>query len=147
MPAHHDGSSRGTGPRGRLRRSHSSLHAAGRRNDGILVLVPHDPSHDPSRDARALPADPMPTDAALAQLRAERDVALEEIAFLKEQLRSMSAYHAHLFEQERAYMHAEHQALLRELALLGEELQRRAFEAPTVEHARGNDATGPTPQR
>jgi len=38
------------------------MHAGGSRTDGILVLVPH----DPSRDARALPVDPMPDDAALA---------------------------------------------------------------------------------
>lgn len=108
------------------------MHAGGSRNDGILALVPH----DPSRDARALPADPMPDAAALAQLRVERDAALEEIVFLKEQIRSVSAYHAHLLEQERARMHAEHQMLLRELAILGEELQRRAREEPTVERTR-----------
>ena len=89
----------------------------------------------------------MPDAAALAQLRAERDAALEEIAYLKEQVRSTSAYHAHLFEQERDRMHAEHQALLRELAILGEELQCRARTVPATDQARDGDAVAPTPRR
>lgn len=84
----------------------------------------------------------MSDDATVAQLRAEHDAALEHIAFLEEQLRSTVAYHTHLFERERARLLVEHQALLREVVILGDELDRRTREAtsPTVERPDGDDA-------
>ena len=69
----------------------------------------------------------MPEDAVLAPLRAERDAALEEVAYLKEQLRSLSAYHTHLLDEERRRMFDERTQLATELASLRQDLQRGTF--------------------
>lgn len=112
------------------------------------MLVPS----DSPRDGSATSSNPMFDDAALAQLRADHDAALEQIAFLEEQLRSTVAYHTHLFERERAHLLVEHQTLLRELATLSDELQRRARDetTPVAAHPAGNGAAvagGPPARR
>jgi hypothetical protein len=66
-------------------------------------------------------------DEMLAQLRSERDAAREEIAYLKEQLRSLAAYHAHLLEQERHRMLDELAKIASQMSTLREELHRRTF--------------------
>ena len=68
----------------------------------------------------------MAHDGMVEQLRAERDAALEEIAFLREQLRSTRAYHLHELEEQCAHLHAERKLLLRQLAIFGERLHRRS---------------------
>lgn len=79
----------------------------------------------------------MSEDVGLAQLRAERDAALEEVAYLKEQLRGASAYHDYLLEEERRRMLQERMKLASQLALLHEELHRRALpDAITAPDAR-----------
>ena len=93
-------------------------------NHGILALVPR----EPQRDRCDAAPDVTTQDAELAQLRAERDAALEQIAFLEEQLRSTVAFHAHLLERERVRLLAEHE-MLRELVVLGDELQRARQDA------------------
>lgn len=69
----------------------------------------------------------MSEDAVLAPLRAERDAALEEVAYLEEQLRSVSEYHTHLLDEERRRMFDERTQLTTELASLREELHRRTY--------------------
>jgi hypothetical protein len=61
-----------------------------------------------------------------AHAEAARDGALEDAAFLREQLRSTRAYLAYVIEEELAAERAERQALLAEMAVLNEELQARA---------------------
>jgi hypothetical protein len=90
--------------------------------DGVLVLYAEGAEPSP----RFAPKDPM-SDAVLGQLRAERDAALEELAFLREQLRSLSAYHTHLLDEERRRMFDERTELATEVATLREELQRRTY--------------------
>lgn len=126
-------SSTGRGARGRARpeTSHPSALA---RADGVLVLYAE--GHE--RSSRSEPKDHMSDDAVVAPLRAERDAALEEVAYLREQIRSMSAYHAHLLEEERGRMFDERTQLATELAALREDLQRRAFPgAVATSRARG----------
>jgi hypothetical protein len=61
----------------------------------------------------------------LQRLRVERDAALEELAFLREQMRSMEAFYAHQFELEYARLYAEHRGFLEQLARLSAESHRR----------------------
>ena len=78
--------------------------------------------------------------AALAQLSAEHDAALEDVEFLQEQLRSATAYHAHLLDNERVRLLTEHRALLRELTILDDELKRARDEvSPAVTCHAGDD--------
>jgi len=70
-------------------------------------------------------------DAALAARKAmelARDAAMEEAAFLREHLQSTKAYLAEVTEGELADARQERAALLSEMALLNEELQRRSRE-------------------
>jgi hypothetical protein len=73
--------------------------------------------------------------AALAAARAERDAALEEVAFLRVQLRSTRAYLAHVVETELADERAERAALLAELTVLDNELQAKVREETRVARA------------
>ena len=57
--------------------------------------------------------------SALQHLRMERDAALEELAYLREQLRSTEAYYAHRFELLFAGLYSEHREFLEELMRLG----------------------------
>jgi hypothetical protein len=91
--------------------------------DGVLVLYVE--GAEPS--ARPVPEDLMLEDAVLGSLRAERDAALEEVAYLREQLRSVSAYHAHQLEEERGRMFDERTQLASELAAMRDELRRRTY--------------------
>ena len=122
MPVRPDQSSRGRGGRRRVSNDASHAPTPARTGHRVLVLVPSDPLPDPV----AASSPPEPVVDPLAQLRAERDAALEEVAFLREQLRSAEAYHQHELARERSRLIEERDAVLRELALLGDELQRRA---------------------
>jgi hypothetical protein len=62
----------------------------------------------------------------LQRVRAERDAALEELAFLREQLRSTEAFYAHRFELEYARLYTEHRGFLEQLTRLSAEFHRRA---------------------
>jgi hypothetical protein len=120
MPFQRDTSSPGRQSRSRDRPDALQVSAA-RDADGVLVLYAE--GSEPS--LRPASTDPMPEDAVLARLRAERDAALEEVAYLEEQLRSLRAYHAHLLDEERRRMFDERTGMATELASLREELQRR----------------------
>ena len=61
----------------------------------------------------------------LARAYAERDAAVEEAEYLREQLRSMQDYLTHVLELERAVMRAERDSLQGELALLEQERRSR----------------------
>lgn len=102
-----------------------TLHVGARPRDadGVLVLYVEGGESPP----RIAPADPAPEPTVLAQLRAERDAALEEVAYLREQLRSVSEYHTHLLDEERRRMFDERTQLATELASMREDLQRRTF--------------------
>ena len=63
---------------------------------------------------------------ARVEAEAARDAALEDAAFLGEQLRSTRAFLAYVIEEELAAERAEREALLAEMAVLNEELQARA---------------------
>jgi hypothetical protein len=105
-------------------RSHSRQASARARNaNGVLVLYAEGAEPTP----RPAPKDSMSEDSILASLRAERDAALEEAAYLREQLRSLSAYHIHLLDEERRRMFDERTQLATELVTLREELHRRAY--------------------
>lgn len=62
---------------------------------------------------------------ALARAQAERDAAMEDVEFLREQLRGTQSYLGQLLEKERATWTVECAALLGELALLDAELAAR----------------------
>jgi hypothetical protein len=65
---------------------------------------------------------------------AERDAAVEEAAFLREQLKSAEAYHAALMNGARADAQFEREALIGQLAILERELEFRApHQAPLRE--------------
>lgn len=59
-------------------------------------------------------------------MRVERDQALEELAFLREQLRSTEVFYAHRLELEYARLYAEHRGFLDELTRLSADFHRRA---------------------
>lgn len=52
-------------------------------------------------------------------MRLERDAALEDLAFLREQLRSTEAFYAYQFELVHARLQAEHRSVLSELGRMG----------------------------
>ena len=122
MPLHRDSSS--TGRRSGARARPDTLHVSARVRDVDGVLVLYAEGGEPPPPA---PADAMPGDTVLAQLRAERDAALEEVAYLEEQLCSLHAYHTHLLDEERRRMFDERTQLATELASLRQELQRRTY--------------------
>ena len=62
----------------------------------------------------------------LQRMRVERDAAEEELAFLREQLRSTEAFYAHRFELEYTRLYTEHRAFLEQLTRLSAEFHRRA---------------------
>ena len=123
MPFHRASSSTGRQSRGRARPDTLHVSAPARDVDGVLVLYAEGGEPSPSPAS----TNPTPEDAVLAPLRAERNAALEEVAYLKEQLRSLSAYHTHLLDEERRRMFDERTAMATELASLREELQRRGY--------------------
>ena len=123
MPFHRDSSSTGRQSRGRARPDTLHVSALARDADGVLVLYAEGRELPPC----PAPTNPTPEDAVLASLRAERDAALEEVAYLKEQLCSLSAYHTHLLNEERRRMFDERTQLPSELVTLRDELQRRAY--------------------
>ena len=98
-----------------------------RAGDGVLVLYAEEGEPSP----RFAPKNPMPEDDTLALLRAERDAALEEIAYLQEELRSVRAYHSHLLDEERRRMFDERTQLTAELVTMRAELNRRTFPGAT----------------
>ena len=119
-----------TGRGSRVRALPRTLHAGARARaaDGVLVLYAEGDEPSPP----SAPKELMVEDAALAPLRAERDAALEEVAYLEEQLRSTSAYHAHQLEEERRRMFDERTQLANELATLREEIHRRTYPGATA---------------
>ena len=64
--------------------------------------------------------------AELAALRAQLDEALEEVAFLREQLRSADAWSAHLVETLRVRHRVAREIFVRDLAMLIEGLDQHA---------------------
>jgi len=62
----------------------------------------------------------------LQRMCVERDAAVEELAFLREQLRSTEAFYAHRFELEYTRLYAEHRGFLEQLTRLSAEFHRRA---------------------
>jgi hypothetical protein len=60
----------------------------------------------------------------LADVRRQLEDALEELAFLREQLRGAEAWNMHRFETLKARHRAAHQTFVRDLALLVEGLDR-----------------------
>ena len=123
MPFHRDSSSTGRRSRGRASSDASQASPRARDANGVIVLYADEDELRP----RPAPKDLMSEDLEVAQLRADRDSALEEIAYLKEQLRSLGAYHAHLLNEERQRMLDEQTQLARELSAMREEMQRRTF--------------------
>jgi hypothetical protein len=69
---------------------------------------------------------PVGESSELHRTRMERDAALEELAFIREQLRSTEAFYAHRFELEYARLYAEHRGFLEQLTRLSVEFHRRA---------------------
>ena len=69
---------------------------------------------------------PVGEPSELQRMRVERDAALEELAFIREQLRSTEAFYAHRFELEYTRLYAEHRAFLEQLTRLSAEFHRRA---------------------
>lgn len=124
MPFHRDSR---TGRPGRVRPT-SRASARPRAADGVITLYVVDGEQvDGELPPPSAPTESMPEDERLAHVLLERDRALEEVAYLEEQLRSLSAYHIHLLDEERQRMFDERTQLATELAVLREELQRRAY--------------------
>ena len=75
----------------------------------------------PAKSAETKSADPTSSEesSALQHLRAERDAALEELAYLREQLRSTEAYYAYRFELVLRGLYSEHRDVLEGLARFG----------------------------
>jgi hypothetical protein len=135
MPLHRDR------PASRHARGRARLDTPGpsaRRGDTDGVLVLHIDDEPPSRSA---PIGSTPEDDTLAPLRAERDAALEEVAYLEEQLRSLIAYHRHLLDEERQRMFDERTQLATELATLREGLQRRTYPGGSADWTRSGSPT------
>lgn len=84
-----------------------------------------DPPHRESEVATRVAPAPVGESTELQRVRLERDAALEELAFLREQMRSMEAFYAHQFELEYARLYAEHRGFLEQLARLSAESHRR----------------------
>ena len=84
--------------------------------------VPHHQAEAPPSSG----ATPIAEPSELQRMRAERDAALEELAFLREQLRSTEAFYAHRFELEYARLYAEHRGFLQELSQLSADFHRRS---------------------
>jgi hypothetical protein len=61
----------------------------------------------------------------LEQVRDERDAALEELAFLREQLQGTEAFYAHRFELEFRALYEDHQRFLEGLTQLSAAFHRR----------------------
>ena len=78
------------------------------------------------RPAPSAEVDRISRDADSARLHAERDAALEDAAFLREQLTGVECYYAQLLHEERARLIAERQSLLGTIDVLAQELHRRA---------------------
>jgi hypothetical protein len=57
--------------------------------------------------------------SAMQRMRLERDAALEDLAFLREQLRSTQEFYEHRLDLVCARLYAEHRGLLNELTRLG----------------------------
>ena len=134
----HRDSPPGRQSRGRARPDSPHVSARARDADGVLVLYAQE-GEPPLRPA---PKDPMSEDAVLAPLRAERDASLEEVAYLREQLLSLSAYHTHLLDEERRRMFDERTQPAKELTSLREELHRRTYPgAMATRSARGPQTT------
>ena len=77
----------------------------------------------------------------LQRMRVERDAALEELAFLREQMRSTEAFYAHRFELEYTRLYAEHRGFLEQLTRLSAEFHRRARrDDPMREDARSGSS-------
>ena len=123
MPVHRDSSSISRQSRGRARPDILRVSAPAHDADGVLVLYVEGSEPPPG----PAPTDPTPEDAVLAPLRAERDAALEEVAYLREQLRSVSEYHTHLRDEERRRMSDERTQLAIELTSPRGEMQRRTY--------------------
>ena len=123
MTFHPDASPPRRRSRGRTRPDRLHASAPVRDADGVLVLYAEGGAPDP----RCTQKESMPEDAVSTSLLAEYDAALEEIAYLKEQLGSLSAYHTHLLDEERRRMFDERTQLASELASLREALQRRTL--------------------
>jgi hypothetical protein len=87
----------------------------------------------------------------LQRIRAERDAALEELAFLREQLHSAETFYAHRFEVEYARLADDYRQYLEELTRLSAEFyQRSRRDGPMREDERSapsdpTDLTDPTP--
>ena len=88
-------------------------------------MVP-DPSDRESEVVTRVAPAPVGESTELQRVRLERDAALEELAFLREQLRSTEAFYAHQFELEYARLYAEHRGFLEQLTRLSAEFHRRA---------------------
>jgi hypothetical protein len=89
-------------------------------------LVTADPPDRQSEAATHADTAPVEELSELQRMRVERDAALEELAFLREQLRSTEAFYAHRFELEYTRLYAEHRAFLEQLTRLSAEFHRRA---------------------
>jgi hypothetical protein len=83
----------------------------------LYLMTPDlpDPEREPADSAGATA---LAESRELQGMRAERDAALEELAFLREQLRSTETFYAHRFELEYARLDAEHQGFLEQLTRL-----------------------------
>ena len=126
MPFHHSSSRTGRrSSRDRIDASRSSAQTPV--EDGVLVLY-----GERAKSSRRPASGEMPGDVTLARLRAERDATREEVEYLKEQLQSMSAYHAHVLEEERRHMLEQLASLASGLAMLREELHSRTYARGTT---------------
>jgi len=105
----------------------------------VLVLIPTERPHAPSSEQSGSRHD---GDEA-AHLRAQLDEALEEVAFLGEQLRATEAWSAHHIATLQARHRMAREAFLRDLALLVEGLDQHALVLDAIdesERSRTHDA-------
>ena len=90
----------------------------------VLVLMPAEHSSAPSTDTPS--SVPAQDSAELAVVRAQLDEALEEVAFLREQLGSAEVWSVHLVETIRTRHRVARELLVRDLAALIEGLDQHA---------------------
>src|SRR5919112_3013106 len=84
----------------------------------ILLLIPPERSRNPSNEPSASTHE----SAELLHARAQLDDALEEVAFLREQLRAAEAWSAHRVETLRERHRTARESFVRDLAILVEGL-------------------------
>jgi hypothetical protein len=93
-----------------------------------MISDPLDQEHQLASSAESPPSESTSSteSSAMQRMRLERDAALEDLAFLREQLRSTEEFYEHRFDLVCARLYAEHRGLLNELTRLGGTRPRRS---------------------